>query len=64
MLVLQIFVMRNGAFEGTEMVQGDRIDIGRDPQSALCLDDDSCSSVTRASLSGSVSRMASPARLR
>lgn len=43
MLVLQIFVMRNGAFEGTEMVQGDRIELGRDPSCGLVLDDESCS---------------------
>lgn len=43
MLVLQVFVMRNGSFEGTEMVQGERIEIGRDPQCALALEDESCS---------------------
>src|SRR5688572_13174780 len=35
--------MRNGAFEGTEMVTGERIDIGRDATCALVLDDESCS---------------------
>jgi hypothetical protein len=42
-LVLQVFVIRNGAFEGTEMVQGDRVELGRDPSCALVLDDESCS---------------------
>jgi TonB family protein len=42
-LVLQVFIMRNGAFEGTEMVSGDRIEIGRDPACAVVLDDESCS---------------------
>ena len=43
MLVLQVFIMRNGAFEGTEMVSGAQIEIGRDPTCALCLDDDGVS---------------------
>lgn len=43
MLVLQVFIMRNGAFEGTEMVSGERIEIGRDPSSTLVLEDESCS---------------------
>lgn len=43
MLVLQVFIMRNGAFEGTEMVSGERIEIGRDASCALVLDDESCS---------------------
>jgi TonB family protein len=43
MLVLQVFIMRNGAFEGTEMVTGDRIELGRDASCAVVLDDESCS---------------------
>lgn len=43
MLVLQVFVMKNGAFEGTEMVTGDRVEIGRDADCGLVLDDDSVS---------------------
>ena len=43
MLVLQVFIMRNGAFEGTEMVTGSQIEIGRDPSCSMCLDDDGVS---------------------
>ncbi|MCC7074631.1 MAG: AgmX/PglI C-terminal domain-containing protein [Deltaproteobacteria bacterium] len=43
MLVLQVFIMRNGAFEGTEMVTGSQVEIGRDSTCALCLDDDGVS---------------------
>ena len=42
-VVVQVFIMRNGAFEGTEMVTGDRFEIGRDPSMSIVLDDDSCS---------------------
>ena len=40
-VVVQLFIMKNGALEGTEMVSGDRFIIGRDPSSAVVLDDDS-----------------------
>lgn len=43
MLVLQVFIMRNGAFEGTEMITGAQIDIGREPTCALHLDDEGVS---------------------
>ena len=43
MLVVQVFIMRDGAFEGTEMLQGDRCELGSDPQCGLVLDDESCS---------------------
>ena len=39
--VVQIFIMRSGALEGTEMVSSDRFVIGRDPASAVVLDDPS-----------------------
>lgn len=35
--------MKNGAFEGTEMVTGERVEIGRDVDCGLVLDDDSVS---------------------
>ncbi len=40
-VVVQLFIMKNGALEGTEMVSGDRFIVGRDPSSAVVLDDDS-----------------------
>ena len=39
--VVQIFIMRSGALEGTEMVSSDRFVIGRDPASAVVLEDPS-----------------------
>lgn len=42
-LVLQVFVFRDGAFLGTEMATGERLEIGRDPECAVRLDDDACS---------------------
>jgi TonB family protein len=38
-VVVQLFIMKGGALEGTEMVSGDRFVIGRDPSSAVVLDD-------------------------
>lgn len=43
MLILQVFVMKDGVFEGSEMASGARVEIGRDPSCALVLDHDSCS---------------------
>lgn len=43
MLVLQVFIMRNGAFEGTEMITGAQIDIGRESTCGLHLDDEGVS---------------------
>ncbi|HEY1100833.1 MAG TPA: AgmX/PglI C-terminal domain-containing protein [Myxococcota bacterium] len=39
--VVQLFIMRGGALEGTEMVSGDRFIIGSDPSSAVQLEDPS-----------------------
>jgi len=41
--VLQVFIFKAGQFQGTEMAMGDQIEIGRDPNCAVVLDDDSCS---------------------
>ncbi len=38
-VVVQLFIMKGGALEGTEMVSGDRFVVGRDPSSAVVLDD-------------------------
>ncbi len=40
-VVVQLFIMRGGALEGTEMVSGDRFIIGSDHASAVVLDDPS-----------------------
>ncbi len=39
--VVQIFIMKNGGLEGTEMVSGERFVIGSDASSAVVLDDPS-----------------------
>lgn len=41
--VIQVFVVRNGVLEGSEMVSAERFVIGSDPSSALHLDDPSVS---------------------
>ncbi len=40
-VVVQLFIMKNGALEGTELVSGDRFIVGSDPTSAVVLDDPS-----------------------
>jgi TonB family protein len=40
-IVVQLFIMKNGALEGTELVSGDRFIVGSDPTSAVVLDDPS-----------------------
>ncbi|MDP2340195.1 MAG: AgmX/PglI C-terminal domain-containing protein [Deltaproteobacteria bacterium] len=37
--VVQLFIMKNGALEGTEMVSGDRFVVGSDPSCAVVLED-------------------------
>ena len=39
--VVQLFILKNGALEGTEMVSGERFVVGRDPGCAVVLDDPS-----------------------
>jgi TonB family protein len=40
-VVVQLFVVKNGAVEGTELVDGDRFIVGSDPTCAVVLDDPS-----------------------
>ena len=37
--VVQLFIMKNGALEGTELVSGDRFVVGTDASCACVLDD-------------------------
>jgi hypothetical protein len=43
MLVLQVFIFKDGAFLGTEMCTGERIEIGRDPNCEVVLEDENVS---------------------
>jgi len=43
MLVLQVFIFKDGAFLGTEMCTGERVEIGRDPNCELVLEDENIS---------------------
>lgn len=43
MLVVQVFIFRDGQFLGNEMATGDRIEVGRDPSCEVHLEDESVS---------------------
>ncbi|MFH1810106.1 MAG: AgmX/PglI C-terminal domain-containing protein [Pseudomonadota bacterium] len=48
--VLQAFIFRDGSYLGTEMLTGERIEIGRDPTCGLVIDDDDLVSRRHAAL--------------